>query len=122
MDDRVSTRERKADIEQVVERLLRETLASQVAGVRRPCRPQRPSASLSRDFAGEDPLVLVANDVAPADMMHFKRSVFTGFVTDVGGPHLAHGHRGAQHGHPGRGGRARSQPADPPGRLGGDRW
>jgi phosphotransferase system enzyme I (PtsI) len=29
--------------------------------------------------------VLVANDVAPADMMQFKRSVFTGFVTDVGG-------------------------------------
>jgi phosphotransferase system enzyme I (PtsI) len=38
-----------------------------------------------RDFAGEDPLVLVANDVAPADMMQFKRSIFTGFVTDVGG-------------------------------------
>ena len=30
-------------------------------------------------------LVLVANDVAPADMMRFKRSVFTGFITDVGG-------------------------------------
>jgi phosphotransferase system enzyme I (PtsI) len=39
----------------------------------------------ARDFAGEDPLVLVASDVAPADMMQFKRSVFTGFVTDVGG-------------------------------------
>ena len=39
----------------------------------------------ARDFGGEDPLVLVANDVAPADMMQFKRSIFTGFVTDVGG-------------------------------------
>jgi len=39
----------------------------------------------ARDFAGEDPLVLVANDVAPADMLQFKRSIFTGFVTDVGG-------------------------------------
>ena len=29
--------------------------------------------------------MLVANDVAPADMIQFKRSVFTGFVTDVGG-------------------------------------
>jgi phosphotransferase system enzyme I (PtsI) len=38
-----------------------------------------------RDIAGEDPLVLVAADVAPADMLKFKRSVFTGFVTDVGG-------------------------------------
>ena len=38
-----------------------------------------------REVGGEDPLVLVANDVAPADMLHFKKSVFTGFVTDVGG-------------------------------------
>jgi phosphotransferase system enzyme I (PtsI) len=43
------------------------------------------AAQAARDFAGEDPLVLVANDVAPADMMQFKRSIFTGFVTDVGG-------------------------------------
>lgn len=70
-------RERKADIEQVAERLLRalskDTLLS----------PLTPGAS--RDFGGEDPLVLVANDIAPADMLHFKGSVFTGFVTDVGG-------------------------------------
>jgi phosphotransferase system enzyme I (PtsI) len=32
-----------------------------------------------------EPLVMVANDIAPADMLHFKRSVFAGFVTDVGG-------------------------------------
>jgi phosphotransferase system enzyme I (PtsI) len=31
------------------------------------------------------PLVLVAHDLSPADMLHFKDSVFTGFVTDVGG-------------------------------------
>jgi len=29
--------------------------------------------------------VLVANDIAPADMLQFKGSVFSGFVTDVGG-------------------------------------
>ena len=29
----------------------------------------------SRDFGGEDPLVLVANDIAPADMLQFKGSV-----------------------------------------------
>ncbi|MDO9074332.1 MAG: phosphoenolpyruvate--protein phosphotransferase [Rubrivivax sp.] len=74
-------RERKADIEQVVERLLRE-LAGSAAGA----SPASPAAAKAmRDFAGEDPLVLVANDVAPADMMQFKRSIFTGFVTDVGG-------------------------------------
>ncbi len=33
----------------------------------------------------EDPLVLVAHDLSPADMLQFKQSVFTGFVTDVGG-------------------------------------
>ncbi|MCP5271667.1 MAG: phosphoenolpyruvate--protein phosphotransferase [Burkholderiaceae bacterium] len=72
-------RERKADLEQVVERLLRH-LAHDGAGAPPPIVAQE-----SRDFAGEDPLVLVANDVAPADMLHFKKSVFTGFVTDVGG-------------------------------------
>ncbi|MBK6471641.1 MAG: phosphoenolpyruvate--protein phosphotransferase [Betaproteobacteria bacterium] len=74
-------RERKADIEQVVERLLRELVGS--ADGASPASPA--AAKAMRDFAGEDPLVLVANDVAPADMMQFKRSIFTGFVTDVGG-------------------------------------
>ena len=70
-------RERKADIEQVAERLLR-SLAKAESLV-----PH--AASAARDFGGEDPLVLVANDIAPADMLQFKGSVFTGFVTDVGG-------------------------------------
>jgi phosphotransferase system enzyme I (PtsI) len=68
-------RERKADLEQVVERVLRQ-LARDPAAI--------PSPVLDRP-AGDEALVLVANDVAPADMMQFKRSVFTGFVTDVGG-------------------------------------
>ncbi|RCE49590.1 phosphoenolpyruvate--protein phosphotransferase, partial [Escherichia coli] len=38
-----------------------------------------------RDFGGEDPLLLVAADIAPADMIQFKRSVFRGFITDIGG-------------------------------------
>ena len=73
-------RERKADVEQVVERLLRQLShpAGRAAGA-------MASAPPARDFGGADPLVLVANDVAPADMMQFKRSVFIGFVTDVGG-------------------------------------
>lgn len=70
-------RERKADLEQVVERLLR-ALGRQASGM-------PPATSVARDFAGEDPLILVASDIAPADMLQFKRSVFTGFVTDVGG-------------------------------------
>lgn len=74
-------RERKADVEQVVERLLR-VLAGATFG---PGQQQGEVSQSTRDFAGEDPLVLVASDVAPADMLQFKRSVFTGFVTDVGG-------------------------------------
>ena len=74
-------RERKADLEQVVERMLR-------AMSRDPSAADHAEHSVTpnpRDFGGEAPLVLVANDLAPADMMRFKRSVFTGFITDVGG-------------------------------------
>ena len=69
-------RERKADIEQVAERILR-ALAKEESLL--------PQVTHARDVGGEDPLVLVANDIAPADMLQFKGSVFTGFVTDVGG-------------------------------------
>lgn len=68
-------RERKADLEQVVERLLR-VMARGASGA---------VVAQSSSADGEDPLILVANDIAPADMMQFKRSVFTGFITDVGG-------------------------------------
>ncbi|HKX44387.1 MAG TPA: putative PEP-binding protein, partial [Burkholderiaceae bacterium] len=74
-------RERKADLEQVVERLLQALERGPVASF----APAPNPSVRARDFAGEDPLVLVANDIAPADMLQFKRSVFTGFVTDVGG-------------------------------------
>lgn len=72
-------RERKADLEQVVERMLRAMLTSAAPDAARKDR------TLAAALAGEDPLVLVANDVAPADMLQFKGSVFIGFVTDVGG-------------------------------------
>ena len=77
MDD-AYIRERKADLEQVVERLLR-SLSKGVPS------PVPDSNRDRRDFGGDEPLVLVASDIAPADMLSFKRSVFTGFVTDVGG-------------------------------------
>ena len=72
-------RERKADLEQVVERLLRALARGPEASF-----AAAPAVG-ARDFGGEEPLVLVANDIAPADMLQFKGSVFTGFVTDVGG-------------------------------------
>lgn len=75
MDDEY-LRERKADLEQVVERILR---ALSKEG------PLLPAATSTSTHGDEDPLVLIANDIAPADMLQFKGSVFTGFVTDVGG-------------------------------------
>lgn len=71
-------RERKADLEQVVERLLR-AMRGEVSPV------EGTQAVRPLDPAGSDPLVLVAHDLSPADMLQFKQSVFTGFVTDVGG-------------------------------------
>jgi phosphotransferase system enzyme I (PtsI) len=83
MDDEY-LRERKADVEQVVERMLQSLARS--SGRTPPLRGGEAGAA-TRDFGREEPLVLVASDVAPADMLQFKRSVFTGFVTDVGGTH-----------------------------------
>jgi phosphotransferase system enzyme I (PtsI) len=68
-------RERKADLEQVVERLLDRLAAGEGA----------PKAGLPLPAAGGDPLVLVASDISPADLLQFKNGVFLGFVTDVGG-------------------------------------
>jgi phosphotransferase system enzyme I (PtsI) len=78
-------RERKADLEQVVERLLRV-----MRGVTSPvAQPPAPSRKAQQDLLLDDtidvPLVLVAHDLSPADMLQFKQSVFAGFVTDVGG-------------------------------------
>ena len=72
-------RERKADLEQVVERLLG-VLARGDDGA-----SPLVSHVVTPEQSGEDPLVLVAGDISPADMLRFKGSVFLGFVTDVGG-------------------------------------
>ncbi|MFT4193619.1 phosphoenolpyruvate--protein phosphotransferase [Ottowia sp.] len=77
-------RERKADLEQVVERILR-----QLKGAAQPVAAPPPRAPRQQGFELDDtldvPLVLVAHDLSPADMLQFKKSVFAGFVTDVGG-------------------------------------
>lgn len=79
-------RERKADMEQIVERVLR--------AMRGVASPIMASPRSSRRHAQQDlllgdtvdvPLVLVAHDLSPADMLQFKQSVFAGFITDVGG-------------------------------------
>ena len=80
-------RERKGDLEQVVERLLRH-LKGLPTNLPQPTG-RKPSSAWQQDPLLDDshdaPLVLVAHDLSPADMLQFKQSVFTGFVTDVGG-------------------------------------
>lgn len=81
-------RERKADLEQVVERIL-----GFMKGVASPVLPaaqaganrQRREQDLLLDDTMDVPLVLIAHDISPADMLHFKQSLFVGFATDVGG-------------------------------------
>lgn len=65
-------RERKGDLNQVVERLLHH-----LGGL--PLAPVAPPASHDAD-----PRILVAHDLSPADMLRYREGAFAGFVTDVG--------------------------------------
>jgi len=76
-------RERKADLEQVVERMLR-VMRGVVSPVAAPTAAPGQADVLFEDTV-DVPLVLIAHDLSPADMLQFKQSVFAGFVTDVGG-------------------------------------
>ena len=83
MDDEY-LRERKADLEQVVDRILRH-MRGQPAPVAAPMVAAAGGADKAAADSAEAELVLVAQDLSPADMLQFKRSVFAGFVTAVGG-------------------------------------
>jgi phosphotransferase system enzyme I (PtsI) len=63
-------RERKADVQQVVERVLKGMLGTGHA----PAPPGH-----------EENIIVVAHDFSPADMILFKQHQFAGFVTDLGG-------------------------------------
>ncbi|MBB3256204.1 phosphotransferase system enzyme I (PtsI) [Paraburkholderia bannensis] len=62
-------RERKADIEQVVERVLKALAGASPPALHGSC----------------EEMIVVAHDIAPADMLQFKGQTFQGFVTDLGG-------------------------------------
>jgi phosphotransferase system enzyme I (PtsI) len=64
-------RERKADVQQAVERVLKALMGAQTLA--------EPAQS------EEHELIVVAHDLSPADMILFKRHHFGGFITDVGG-------------------------------------
>jgi len=69
-------RERKADIQQVAERVLKVLMGSE------PLAPKQ--AELEGDeFLAQ--MIVVAHDISPADMLKFRDRSFIGFVTDVGG-------------------------------------
>ena len=79
-------RERKADLEQIVERVLRAMKGTSSPIVVHQHRAARKSQQdLLLDDTVDVPLILIAHDLSPADMLQFKQSVFAGFITDVGG-------------------------------------
>ena len=81
-------RERKADLEQIVERVLRamKGSGSPLVAHQHPRAIRKPSQQdLLLDDTVDVPLILIAHDLSPADMLQFKQSVFAGFITDVGG-------------------------------------
>ena len=96
MED-IYLRERKADLEQVVERMLLRMKASASASANAPQLtpvPRKRAVLADADDNGaavpdsddfDVPLVLIAHDLSPADMLQFKKGLFTGFATDVGG-------------------------------------
>lgn len=65
-------RERKHDVSQVVERVLR-------------ILQNKPRKIASRKITPDTELILVANDLSPADTLQFKNLKVGGFVTDTGG-------------------------------------
>ena len=67
-------RERKHDVVQVVERIIKVLLGHP---------SQAPSKSSSKQQ--ESAIILVAHDISPADAIQFKQHQFAAFVTDVGG-------------------------------------
>ena len=72
--DDLYLRERKFDVVQVVERVVKELLG----------RPGRGDLRSSRGVK-EEAQIVVAHDLSPADTIGFKEQHFTSFITDVGG-------------------------------------
>jgi phosphoenolpyruvate-protein phosphotransferase (PTS system enzyme I) len=67
-------RERKFDVVQVVERVIKELVG----------RPGRAVTKAAKGVS-EEMLIVVAHDLSPADVINFKEHRFASFITDVGG-------------------------------------
>ena len=76
---------RRVDVEQVVERVLKilngtsHSLSDVAAEA--DAEWQRSGHGRDSDF---EPMIVIAHDIAPADMLQFKKHVFAGFATDLG--------------------------------------
>ena len=68
-------RERKQDVIQVVERVIKVLLG----------HPSLSSEQQTSALQEEHKLILVAHDISPADAIQFKQHEFAAFITDVGG-------------------------------------
>jgi len=73
-------RERRTDVRQIVERILK--------AMRHPDGDQRISLPpvAAADGPETDPWILIAHDIAPADMLLLRQHSFAGFATDTGSP------------------------------------
>lgn len=69
-------RERKQDIQQVAERVLKVLMGTALAV---------PPVPTTGDDHFQPQMIVVAHDISPADMLAFRDRSFVGFVTDVGG-------------------------------------
>ena len=80
-------RERKSDLEQITERILRAMRGVSSPLIQPLGRGGRKASQqdLLLDDTVDVPLILVSHDLSPADMLQFKQSIFAGFITDVGG-------------------------------------
>lgn len=72
-------RERKADIRQVAERVMKNLQGQAEAS--RP-EPEPFPAGMPEDERVD--MIVVAYDISPADMLHFRNRVFSGFISEVG--------------------------------------
>ena len=80
-------RERKGDLEQITEKVLRamKGVASPMEQSASRLTRKKSQQDLLLDDTVDVPLILIAHDLSPADMLQFKQSVFAGFITAVGG-------------------------------------
>ncbi len=73
---------RRADVEQVVERVLKILTGS--AHSLSMVADEADAARKNGNGDAFEPMIVIAHDIAPADMLQFKKKIFAGFATDLG--------------------------------------